>query len=119
MANPKPQTRPATSSASGDEVNAALLTAAYNGDAAGVKTALEKGADINVKHPATGLTALHIAVGTNNLPLTRYLIEQHDPAFGPDAFGRWPTVIAAECQVSAELADYIVEKEAAAVESMP
>ena len=50
-------------------MNMDLLGAAYVGDLGGVDTALAQGAAINASHPETGLTALHIAVGTNNLPL--------------------------------------------------
>ena len=75
-------------------------------------TALEQGADINFDDPATGLSALHIAVGTNDLALCRYLIEECDASIVPDRSGRWPTLIAAQCRVSDELGDYIAEKEA-------
>ena len=61
-------------------------------------TALEQGADVATVHEQTGLTALHIAAGTNNLPLAAILIEDWNAPFGPDRFGRWPTVIAAECK---------------------
>lgn len=92
--------------------NGALLKAAYAADTTAVIAALEDGADINAGDPLTGLTALHIAVGTNNLPLSRVLIEDWNASFGPDGKGRWPSVIAAECRVESDLADYIVEAEA-------
>jgi hypothetical protein len=91
--------------------NGALLRAAYAADSAAAIAALEDGADVNAADPITGLTALHIAVGTNNLPLTRILIEDWNAPFGPDGKGRWPSVIAAECRVDGLLADYIVEAE--------
>lgn len=65
-------------------------------------------------HERTGLTALHIAVGINSLPLVRYLVEVENAPFEPDKLGRWPSAIAAECGASEELCDYIVEKEAQA-----
>lgn len=92
-------------------VNRALLRAAYDADTARVIAALEDGADVNTADPVTGLTALHIAVGTNNLHLTRILVEDWEARFGPDAKGRWPTVIAAQAQVDEVLADYIVVAE--------
>jgi hypothetical protein len=91
--------------------NDALLKAAYAADSAAVIAALEDGADVNAGDPVTGLTGLHIAVGMNNLPLARILIEDWNAPFGPDGKGRWPTVIAAECRVDDDLADYIVEAE--------
>ena len=98
----------------GPDPNGALLRAAYAADSAAVIAALENEADVNAGDPVTGLTALHIAVGTNNLPLARILIEDWGASFGPDGKGRWPSVIAAECRVDDGLADYIVEAEAKA-----
>lgn len=93
------------------DANGPLLKAAYAADSAAVIAALEEGADVNAGDPVTGLTALHIAVGTNNLPLARILIEDWGASFGPDGKGRWQSVIAAECRVDDRLADYIVEAE--------
>lgn len=70
------------------------------------------GAPLGAVDPKTGLTALHIAVGTNNLALTRELVEGFKAPFMPDAMGRWPSLIAIECEVSDELSDYVVEAEA-------
>ena len=92
----------------------ALLRAAYDADTRGVIAALEDGANVNTVDPVTGLSALHIAVGTNNLPLTQILVEDWEATFGPDARGRWPTVIAGTCRVDGALADYIVEAESKA-----
>jgi uncharacterized protein len=89
-----------------------LLTAAYGGDVSGIQGAMKQGADIDAMHVETGLSALHIAVGTNDLPLCRFIVEQCHARFFPDKFGRWPTLIAAECQVDEALSDYIVEQEA-------
>ena len=92
-----------------------LLAQAYNGRTEAVIEALASGANIAAKHAETGLTALHIAIGTNNLPLVKLLVEDWNAPFGPDGFGRWPTVVAIRCRVSDELSDYIVEKEAEAL----
>jgi hypothetical protein len=89
-----------------------LLQAAYTGDVTGVRDALAAGANVNTVHEQTGLSALHIAVGSNNLAMTRYLIEEANAEIGPDRSGRWPTIIAAECEVDAILSDYILEAEA-------
>lgn len=94
-----------------DRIEVELLRSAYEGDLAAVHEALEQGCEITAFDPETGLTALHLAVGTNNLPLTRYLVEERHSPFGPDYEGRWPTLVAAECEVSEELGDYIVEAE--------
>lgn len=89
----------------------ALLKAAYDADADSVIAALEGGAEIDYGDPESGLSALHIAIGTNNLPLTRLLIEDWGAAIKPDGRGRWPTVIAAQCRVDEDLSDYVVEAE--------
>ncbi len=89
-----------------------LIRGAYGGSLDDIEQALRQGADINGTHPETGLSVLHIAVGLNDLPLCRYLVERCNARFFPDGFGRWPTLVAAENRVDDELADYIVEKEA-------
>lgn len=96
-----------------------LLQSAYDADIDGVVTALEDGANVDAADELTGLTALHIAVGTNNLRLTRILVEDWEAAFGPDAKGRWPTSIAAHARVSGKMGDYIVEAEARATPGHP
>jgi hypothetical protein len=63
--------------------------------------------------PQTGLTALHIAVGRNHIEMAKYLVEQ-GASFRPDAQGRTPSTIAAECEVSDEMCDFIAEAEAKA-----
>jgi ankyrin repeat protein len=112
--------RPSPSRSSGrdrnetGDPNQALLRSAYAADTKGVIAALENGADVNAADAVTGLTALHIAVGTNNLHLTRILVEDWEAQFQADGKGRWPSLIAAEAGVDAELADYIIEAEAQA-----
>lgn len=95
-----------------EKLNRGVIHAAYVGRASLVQRALAKGADVNHIDPETGLCALHIAVGANDLLLCRVLIDECSAAFFPDRFGRWPTLIAAECEVGDELSDYIVEQEA-------
>lgn len=92
--------------------DADLLQAAHRGDFAAARAALANGADVNAVHAQTGMSALHLAIGANNLALTRYLIREAGASIGPDRSGRWPTLIAAQCSVGEELADYIVEEEA-------
>ena len=60
--------------------------------------------------PMTGLTALHIAIGRNDLSLTKLLVEA-GAAFSPDKQGRWPSTIAALMEVDDELLDYVAEME--------
>ncbi len=91
-----------------------LISGAYNADNDFAQTALEQGADVNVAEPTTGLTALHIAVGTNNLSLVKDLIEKWDAQFYQDRKGRWPSNVAAQCRVSDKLCAYLLEKELAA-----
>ena len=60
--------------------------------------------------PITGMNALHIAVGLNHLEMTKLLVEA-GIAFIPDNEGRMPSLIAALCNVSDELSDYIIAAE--------
>lgn len=89
-----------------------LFDAAFRGSLAAVERALAAGAEVNTLDPATGLSALHMAIGHNDLALCQLLVEQHSAAFGADRFGRWPSVVAIECRASEELAEYVVTKEA-------
>jgi len=89
-----------------------LLGPVYYADTATVEKRLADGFDVNMTDDVTGLSALHVAVGTNNLELVKTLVEKHRARFFADRLGRWPSLIAAECQVSDELNDYIVEAEA-------
>lgn len=97
-----------------ERLDLALLEGAARGDIRAVKEAISGGANIRAAQ-AEGLTALHIAVAMNDLPLARYLIEEAGAPFVPDGFGRLPTVVAAQCQASEVLSEYIFEKEAAAL----
>lgn len=97
-----------------EKLDTRLLAGAAGGDIAAVRTAIEAGADIAARQ-AEGLTALHLAVAMNDLPMAKYLVEEAGAAFVADGFGRLPTVVAAQCRVSEELSDYILAKEAAAV----
>lgn len=89
---------------------------AYGGLAHFVRQALMPEADVNAIEPETGMSALHITVGMNDLALTRKLVETGKVLFFADAFGRMPSVVAIECDVDDELADYITEVEADFVE---
>ena len=91
----------------------AFLLAAERGDETTVKRLLGSGAEIDTADLDTGLTALHLAVGRNALDVVKFLVGQ-GASFVPDRLGRMPTTIAAECEVSEELCDFIVEAEAAA-----
>lgn len=113
-ATPKRRAARPQDSAEAERLDRALLKAAYDADFDGAVAALEAGADIDFADPGTGLAALHIAVGTNQLALVRALIEEWGATIGPDSRGRWPTVIAARSRVDDELSDYIVDAEAKA-----
>jgi hypothetical protein len=91
----------------------AFLRAAERGEETTVKRLFESGAEIDTADLETGLTALHLAVGRNALDVVKFLVGQ-GASFVPDRLGRMPTTIAAECEVSEELCDFIVEAEAAA-----
>jgi uncharacterized protein len=90
-----------------------LLESAYQGNTEAVESLLEDGVPIDTLDNATGMTALHLAVGRNHFELARILVER-GASFVPDKQGRMPTTIAAECEVSQRLCDFIVEAEAAA-----
>ncbi|WGJ13873.1 ankyrin repeat domain-containing protein [Methylocapsa sp. D3K7] len=90
-----------------------LLDLSYRGLTDYVHRLLEYWFDINAPDEETGMTALHIAVGRNNLELTRLLV-QRGASFIPDKQGRMPSTIAAECEVTEDLCDFIAEAEAAA-----
>lgn len=92
-----------------------FLECVWLGDIAAVGEFLKNAAVITEVDPRTGITALHIAVGRNNLEMVRALVEA-GAAFVPDGEGRMPSVIAAEMEVSEELADYIYEAESRALD---
>lgn len=88
-----------------------LLESAYNGDIESVDKLLKRGASLDAVDKVTGMTALHLAVGGDHLDLARFLVER-GASFVPDKQGR--TTVAAECEVSEELCDFIAEAEARA-----
>jgi len=91
-----------------------LLHCANFGDVEVMRDLLDQNlAPIDFADDATGLMALHIAVGMNNLRAARLLVERGAP-FVPDKRGRMPTTVAAECEVSDEMCDFIAEAEAKA-----
>jgi hypothetical protein len=96
-----------------DQGRNAYLESAYLGDIATMEAMLECNVSIDTVDKVTGMTALHLAVGRNHLEAARFLGSQ-GASFLPDKRGRMPTTIAAECEVSEELCDFIVEAEAAA-----
>lgn len=99
------------------EATSQLLRAAYEGNLKDVSAAITDGADVESMPAASGLSALHLAVGRSHFEVLKYLIEEARAEIKPDGFGRWPTLIAAECHASDEVCDYIVEREAEAVNS--
>jgi len=86
-----------------------------------IRTALSRASGLKVEgdyperilkevDPVTGMNALHIAVGRDNLEITKLLVEAGIEII-PDKEGRMPSLIAAICNVSDELAEYIYEVE--------
>jgi ankyrin repeat protein len=97
-----------------DTLGNALLGCAYSNELRMAEGMVESyRAPIDFVDPRTGLTALHIAVGRDHLDLAKYLVKMGAP-FLPDNQGRTPTTIAAECEVSDEMCDFIAEAEAKA-----
>ena len=90
-----------------------LLESAYNGDIEVADKLLKLGVSLDAADKVTGMTALHLAVGRDHLALVRFLVER-GASFVLDKQGRMPTIIAAECEVSEELCDFIAEAEARA-----
>ena len=97
--------------------NSSRLYGAYSGSLKVVKQAVAVGADLESVQAGMPLTALHLAIGRNHLDVVKYLIEDAGAPIKPDGFGRWPSVIAAQCRASDDLSEYIVECEAAAERS--
>src|SRR5438552_3590162 len=89
-----------------------FFVAVYAGDIDSVNQTLQNGQMVDEFDEQTGMQALHIATGRDNLPLIRLLVEKWNASLGPDREGRWPSLIAAECEVSDETSDYILEAEA-------
>ncbi len=90
-----------------------LLDFAYDDLRDRIEALLAAPISIDATDERTGMAALHIAVGRNHLELARLLVE-HGASFFPDKRGRMPTTIAAECEVSEDLCDFIAEAEARA-----
>jgi uncharacterized protein len=89
-----------------------IWTAAMEGDVAAIGQALAEGQPIDgFQDSWAPVTALHLAIGADQLDAARYLVER-GAAFMPDGFGRWPSTIAALCGTSEAMNDYIDEEEA-------
>lgn len=57
-------------------------------------------------HPETGLPLLHYAVGSDRLKIMKVLLERGAKAV-PDRNGRWPSILALQCECSDEVCDLI------------
>lgn len=85
--------------------------AAYYGDIEKASQAIALGANVSATDPVTGLAPIHLAIAHNDLPLLTELVENWDAPVVPDASGRSPTILACRCDASAELIEYVAEKE--------
>jgi ankyrin repeat protein len=65
---------------------------------------------LNRTDPDTGMSALHVAVGLNRIDMVKCLVEA-GALFFPDYEGRMPSLIAALCETSEEMQDYIAAEE--------
>lgn len=88
-----------------------MLAACFRGDMRALADAYMLGANFNAVDGATGLSALHIATGSNDYEMCQILIQSYGAGFFPDRFGRWPSVVALECGASEHLCVYIAEQE--------
>ena len=87
------------------------IRAAYRGDQNELESLLDSGYQVDKIDRLTGMAALHMAVGRNDLAMVKFLVEK-GASFFPDRHGRWPSTIASLCEVSEELCDFIAEAEA-------
>ncbi len=63
----------------------------------------------------TGMAALHTAIGFNRLDMVKLLVDA-GARFFPDKEGRWPSLIAVDCEADEELVDYVVQEERRALQ---
>lgn len=89
-----------------------VIKAAYMGDIRLMWAAKGMGANLGTAEADTGLTAVHIAAGIDDLAMLRYLIEEEKIGLSADRFGRWPSIVAAECRASVEVIEYLADAEA-------
>lgn len=89
------------------------IRAVYRGDLEAIRGILDSGYPIDEIDLLTGMAALHVAVGRNDLAMVKFLVER-GASFFADSHGRWPSTIASLCEVSEELCDYIADAEARA-----
>jgi hypothetical protein len=80
-------------------------------DAAAVENLLIRGVNVNWVHPETGLPLLHYAVGCDRLETVKLLLRRHADV-GSDRHGRWPSILALQCECSDEVCDLIKAAEA-------
>lgn len=95
-----------------NRLNKQFFMAVVSDDREKAEAARKAGADVNAFDPLALMAPLHWAVGSNNLKMTKYLVEECGAVFRSDAFRRWPTVVAIACNVSLKMHDYIVMAEA-------
>jgi ankyrin repeat protein/ketosteroid isomerase-like protein len=79
------------------DANGRLIAAAWNGDHATVSEVLDFGADVNHRDPASGLTALMIAAGRADAPMTDLLVGRGADVFTADS-GAGATALHKACQ---------------------
>lgn len=72
------------------------------GDAAGVKAALESGADVNTRD-AWGRTPLIVAIQQNRMPVVELLVQRGADVAATDAWGRTPLLVATQLKNSAAI----------------
>mmetsp|Transcript_35865 Transcript_35865/g.83116 ORF Transcript_35865/g.83116 Transcript_35865/m.83116 type:complete len:765 (-) Transcript_35865:1912-4206(-) len=101
------------------ENDAELLDAAKDGDLGRVETAMETGADIEVKDAGNGNTPLHNACYRNHITLVEALIEKHGANVNAtNQCGMTPLHGACAMKGYAALAELLIEKYRANVEAV-
>jgi hypothetical protein len=80
-------------------------------DPSAVEKLLNQGVNVNWVHPETGLPLLHYAVGSDRIETVKLFLGRHADV-GPDTHGRWPSILALQCECSDEVCDLIEAAEA-------
>lgn len=83
-----------------------IFRCAQLGDENTLLKLLDRGQDINAKEIRTGMTAIHYAVAHKNFDFLQ-LLTILNAQYTVDGFGRYPSTIAAICECSREICDFI------------
>jgi ankyrin repeat protein len=97
-----------------DEMQRKLQSVVEEGDLK--RVTLNAFMDLNWVNPETGLPLLHYAVGRNRVEIVRFLLEK-GAKVTPDRNGRWPSILALQCECDDAILDLIEQAESAIAEA--